>query len=152
VLKRFSKSEARFESITRLYAEMLKKKAPKKVKMPAVTYQDPCHLGRYAGEYVAPREVIKSLGLELKDMWRSRANSLCCGAGGGLPAANQKLAKRYAANRWEEAAATGAKVLITACPHCLANFMQGKPKDFKIMDLTSLVARAYGYAGKEAAR
>jgi Fe-S oxidoreductase len=101
---------------------------------------------------VAPREVIKSLGLELKDMWRSRANSLCCGAGGGLLAANQKLAKRYEANRWEEAAATGAKVLITACPYCLANFMQGKPKDFKIMDLTSLVARAYGYAGKEAAR
>ena len=152
VLKRFSKSGAQFESIIRLYAEMLKKKAPKKVKLPAVTYQDPCHLGRYAGEYVAPREVIKGLGLELKDMWRSRANSLCCGAGGGLLAANQKLAKRYAANRWEEAAATGAKVLVTACPYCLANLMPGKPRDFKIMDLTSLVARAYGYAGKEAAR
>jgi hypothetical protein len=30
--------------------------------------------------------------------------------------------------------------------------MQGKPKDFKVMDLTSLVAQAYGYTGKEAAR
>jgi Fe-S oxidoreductase len=152
VLKRFSKSGARFESVTTIYAEMLKKKAPKKLKMPAVTYQDPCHLGRYAGEYVAPRQVIKGLGLNLTEMWRSGFNSLCCGAGGGLMAANQKLAKRYAANRWEEASATGAKVLITACPYCTANFMQGKPKNFKVMDLTSLVAQAYGYTGKEATR
>ena len=152
VLTRFSRSNAQFESITRLYAEMLKKKKAKKLKMPAVTYQDPCHLGRYAREYVAPRQVIAGLGLELKEMWRSGSNSLCCGAGGGLLASDPKLAKRYAANRWEEAAATGAKVLITACPYCSANFMQGKPKDFKVMDLTSLVAQAYGYTGKEAAR
>ncbi len=152
VLKRFSSSGARFESVITMYTEMLKKKAPKKLKMPTVTYQDPCHLGRYAGEYAAPRQVIKGLGLNLKEMWRSGFNSLCCGAGGGLLASNQKLAKRYAQNRWEEAAATGAKVMITACPYCTANFMQGKPKDFKIMDLTSLVARAYGYTGKEAAR
>jgi len=152
VLKRFSKSSAQFESITRLYAEMLKKKPAKKLKMPAVTYQDPCHLGRYAREYVAPRQVIEGLGLSLKEMWRSGYNSLCCGAGGGLLVSDQKLAKRYAANRWEEAAATGAKVLVTACPYCSANFMQGKPKDFKVMDLTSLVAQAYGYTGKEAGR
>ena len=152
VLKRFSKSGARFESITGLYAEMLKKKPAKKLKMPAVTYQDPCHLGRYAREYVAPRQVITALGLNFTEMWRSGNNSLCCGAGGGLLASNPGLAKRYAANRWEEAAATGAKVLITACPYCSANFMQGKPKDFKVMDLTSLVAQAYGYTGKEAAR
>ena len=152
VLKRFSKSGAQFESINGLYAEMLKKKPAKKLKMPAVTYQDPCHLGRYAREYVAPRQVIAGLGLNLTEMWRSGYNSLCCGAGGGLLASNSGLAKRYAANRWEEAAATGAKVLITACPYCSANFMQGKPKDFKVMDLTSLVAQAYGYTGKEAAR
>ncbi len=152
VLKRFSRSGAQFESITRLYAEMLKKKPAKKLKMPAVTYQDPCHLGRYAREYVAPRQVIAGLGLSLKEMWRSGYNSLCCGAGGGLLAANPGLAKRYAANRWEEVSATGAKVLVTACPFCSANFMQGKPKDFKVLDLTSLVAQAYGYTGKEATR
>jgi len=152
VLKRFSNSDAQFESITRFYAETMKKKPAKKLKMPVVTYQDPCHLGRYAKEYVAPRQVIAGLGLSLNDMWRSGNNSLCCGAGGGLLASNPKLAKRYAANRWIEAEATGAKVLITACPYCSANFMQGKPKNFKVVDLTSLVAQAYGYAGKEAAR
>ncbi|MCX5895494.1 MAG: (Fe-S)-binding protein [Proteobacteria bacterium] len=152
VLKRFSRSGAPFVSITQLYAEMLKKKSPKKLKLSAVTYQDPCHLGRYAQEYIAPRQVIAGLGLTLKEMWRSRNNSLCCGAGGGLLASDPKRAKRYAANRWEEVSATGAKTLITACPYCNANFRQGKPKDSKIMDLTSLMAQAYGYTGKEAGK
>ncbi len=67
-------------------------------------------------------------------------------------AVNPQLAKRYAANRWEEVSATGAKTLITACPYCNANFRQGKPKDSKIMDLTSLMAQAYGYTGKEAGK
>jgi len=142
---RFSKSKAEFSSITRLYAEMLKKKPYKKLRLPAVTYQDPCHLGRYAREYRAPRQVITGLGLNLKEMWRSTGNSLCCGAGGGVLTNNPKLAKRYASNRWEEAKATGAKVMITSCPLCTINLKQSKPRDFRVMDITSLMARAYGY-------
>jgi Fe-S oxidoreductase len=149
VLIRFSNSRAEFISITRFYAEMLKKKPHKKLKIPAVTYQDPCHLGRYAKEYRAPRQVIASLGLNLKEMWRSGHNALCCGAGGGVLAENPKLARRYAANRWKEARATGAKVMVTACPFCNVNLRQGKPKDCKVMDLTSLMAQAYGYKGRQ---
>jgi len=152
VFIRFSNSRAEFISINRLYAEMLTKKPHKKLKLPAVTYQDPCHLGRYAKEYLAPRQVINSLGLNLKEMWRSGFNALCCGAGGGVLADNPKLAKRYARNRWEEARATGAKVMVTACPFCTINLQQSKPKDFKVMDITSLVAHSYGYRGKVVAR
>ena len=149
VLKRFSKSGAEFVSILRTCAALLKSKKAKKIKLPAVTYQDPCHLGRYSKEYAAPREVMNKLGLDLKEMWRIGNNSLCCGAGGGVRVNNPALAKKYAANRWQEAKATGAKVMITACPFCNANLMQGKPKDTKIIDLLSLVAQAYGYTGKE---
>jgi len=149
VLKRFSKSGAEFVSITRTCSVLLKSKKAKKMKLPAVTYQDPCHLGRYSKEYAAPREVMNKLGLDLKEMWRTGNNSLCCGAGGGVRVNNPALAKKYAANRWQEAKATGAKVMITACPFCSANLMQGKPKDIKIIDLISLVAQAYGYTGKE---
>ena len=148
VLTRFSNSRVEFISITQLYNEMLKKKPYKKLKLPAVTYQDPCHLGRYAKEYAAPRQVINGLGLTLKEMWRSGHNSLCCGAGGGVLASNPGLAKRYASNRLKEAKATGAKVIVTACPFCNVNFMQSKPKDLKVLDITSLVAQAYGYKGK----
>jgi len=129
----------------RLYAEMLKRKKAKKIKLPAVTYQDPCHLGRYAKEYAAPRQVISSLGLDLKEMWRSHENSLCCGAGGGVLENNPVLAGTYAAHRLREAKATGAKVMITACPYCYTNLTRNKPKGFKVTDITTLVAQAYGY-------
>jgi len=145
VLKRFSRSGADFISITRLYAEMLKRKKAKKIKLQAVTYQDPCHLGRYSKEYAAPRKVISSLGLDLKEMWRSHENSLCCGAGGGVLMDNPTLAGTYAENRLKEAKATGAKVMITACPYCYTNLTRNKPKGFKVTDITTLVAQAYGY-------
>ena len=148
VLKRFSLSGAEFIAITRVYASMLKRKKTGKVKLPVVTYQDPCHLGRYAKEYATPREVISALGLTLKEMWRSYENGLCCGAGGGVLADNPALAKTYAAHRWQEARATGAKVMITACPYCYTNLTQSKPKGFKVVDLTTLVAQAFGYKGK----
>ena len=145
VLMRFSNSRAEFVSITQFYAQLLKKKAHKKIKMPAVTYQDPCHLGRYAKEYVAPRQVIAGLGLTLQEMWRSSDNSLCCGAGGGVLINKPKLAKQYASNRWNEAKATGVKTIVTACPFCTANLNQSKPKGGKVIDITSLMAQAYGY-------
>jgi len=151
VLKRFSRSGVEFISILRLCADMLKKK-PKKVKLPAVTYQDPCHLGRYAKEYAAPREIIAKLGLTFKEMWRSGNNSLCCGAGGGVLASDQAKAKEYAANRWQEARATGAKVMLTACPYCFANLQRTKPRTFQVLDLLTLVAQAYGFRGKETRR
>lgn len=84
VLKRFSRSGAEFISIIRFYADMLKRMKGKRVNLPPVTYQDPCHLGRYAKEYAASRKVMTTLGLTVKEMWRSRENALCCGAGGGV--------------------------------------------------------------------
>ncbi len=152
VLKSQSTSDAEFVSITRFCADLLKSKKikTKKVKLGKVTYQDPCHLGRYSKEYAAPREIMKKLGVDLIEMWRSGNNSLCCGAGGGVNVNRPDLAKQYAANRWLEAKATGAQTLLTACPFCNANLRQGKPKSIAMMDITTLVAKALGYTGKEA--
>ena len=152
VLRRFSRSGVDFIPVTQLYAEMLKKKPARKLKLPAVTYQDPCHLGRYVQDYQSPREVIAGLGLKLREMWRSGNDSLCCGAGGSMLLVRPKLAQRYAVNRINEAKATGAGVVITACPNCMVNLQQAQPKTMKIVDITSLMAQAYGYKGKAGSR
>ncbi len=48
-----------------------------------VTYHDPCHLGRYNGEFEAPRDLIHATGADLHEMPRNRDDSFCCGGGGG---------------------------------------------------------------------
>ena len=40
-----------------------------------------CYLGRANSIYEQPRDVIKSLGVEILEMKRSKRKSFCCGAG-----------------------------------------------------------------------
>ena len=51
-------------------------------------------------------------------------------------------------SRMEEAKATGAKLMITACPNCQVNLKQAG-RSMKVIDITSLMAQgAYGHKGK----
>jgi len=83
-----------------------------------VAYHDPCHLGRQMGVYDPPREVIKSLGYEIKEMDLSKNQSFCCGGGGGVQSNELELANKVAKDRIAMAKKTGVKTLITPCPLC----------------------------------
>ncbi len=52
-------------------------------------------------------------------MERIREYSWCCGAGGGVLNAFPDFAGWTARDRLEEAKATGAEALVTACPWCM---------------------------------
>jgi len=85
----------------------------------AVTYHDPCYIGRHNGVYVPPRELIGALpGVELREMPRSGSKSFCCGAGGARMWMEEKLGSRINTNRTEEALATGASRIAVGCPFC----------------------------------
>ena len=119
-----------------------KKELPMKV-----TYHDPCHLGRHAGIYEPPRNVINAIpGLTLIEMTKNREESRCCGAGGGLRSAYQKQSVKIAADRLElDALPTGAEVLITPCPFCVLSFkdaMSTFQMKIEILDLVELVCKA----------
>ena len=114
-----------------------------------VTYHDPCHLGRHLGDeglYDAPRNVLQSLpGIELAEMERHRENAWCCGAGAGVSQSDTDMALWTAHERLQEAAATGAEALVTACPWCERNFKDALAEyggDIKIYDIAELARRA----------
>jgi len=87
-----------------------------------VTFHDSCHLGRGAGVFDAPRNVINSIpGIKLVEMVRSKELSRCCGAGCGCVAAFKPIAVALAMERVLEAENTGAEMIITTCPFCNLN-------------------------------
>jgi Fe-S oxidoreductase len=86
-----------------------------------VTYHDPCFLGRHAGEYEAPRGILKAIpGVELIEMDRNGENAFCCGGGSGnfytdFFGGGEDSPSRI---RVREAYKTGANILAVACPTC----------------------------------
>jgi Fe-S oxidoreductase len=89
-----------------------------------VTFHDPCHLGRFNKGYEAPRDILRLLGCELVEMGRCRANSFCCGAGGGrIWVPDPVGADKPAHNRMREAAGIpGLQVYVVSCPKDLTMF------------------------------
>ena len=85
-----------------------------------ITIHDPCYLGRLNQVYQPFREVCgKVPGLGLTEMAQNRANSFCCGGGGGRMWLNPGFGLGMNLIRSEHAVQSGAEVLGTACPHCM---------------------------------
>lgn len=148
-------------------------KPRRKVAM-KVTYHDPCHLGRLGepyihwqgkqvpghmrifdpprefmrgthGIYEPPRDILKSIpGLKLVEMDRIKEYAWCCGAGGGVKETNPEFADWTARERIEEAEATGAEALVTACPGCEQNFkdaIEASGSCLKVYDIIELLEK-----------
>ena len=102
-----------------------------------VTYHDSCHLGRHAGEYEAPRNVINSIS-NLVEIENIKEKSRCCGSGGGVKSAYGELSDSIANLRIKEAEETGADLLVSACPFCKLNLSQNSD-DLEVLDLSEFV-------------
>ena len=93
------------------------------------------------GIYDAPRNILKAIpGVKLIEMERIREYSWCCGAGGCMTEINPQLSEFAATERVEEALATGADAMVTACPWCRSNFENAG--GIEVDDILDIVAEA----------
>ncbi|MFC6996647.1 (Fe-S)-binding protein [Rufibacter roseus] len=115
-----------------------------------ITFHDSCYLGRANNIYEAPREVLASLDADLVEMKRSRANGLCCGAGGAQMFKEPEPGfKDINVERAEEAVGTGAAIIASACPFCMTMLSDGvksqnKEDSVQVFDIAELIAQAEG--------
>ncbi|MFC1933684.1 (Fe-S)-binding protein [Chloroflexota bacterium] len=113
-----------------------------------VTYHDPCTLGRYLRIFDQPRHILEAIDdLEMVEMADNREKALCCGASpwAFCGSVNQQIQKE----RLAQAAATGANVLVTACPKCQIhlkcaqkNAENNEVSQIEIRDLFDIVAQS----------
>ena len=113
-----------------------------------ITFHDPCYLGRANNVYEAPRDLIQKLDAELVEMKRSRANGLCCGAGGAQMFKEPETGnKDINVERTEDALETKPEIIASGCPFCNTMITDGvKAKEqeanVKVMDIAELIANA----------
>jgi Fe-S oxidoreductase/nitrate reductase gamma subunit len=142
----------RYEVIhhTQLLAELIAagRIRPTKPVDEAVTFHDPCYLGRYNDEYDAPRYILQSIpGLRFTEMKACREKSFCCGAGGGRMFMEEKHGTRVNQTRVRMAEEVGANVIAAACPFCTVMLEdgitgRGKAEEMKLRDCVELLADA----------
>ncbi|ACL72353.1 protein of unknown function DUF224 cysteine-rich region domain protein [Thioalkalivibrio sulfidiphilus HL-EbGr7] len=90
----------------------------------SATFHDPCQVSRRGGATQAPRDVLKALGVELREMDNAGDYNWCCGGGGGVITIHRADPLRYKTFEIKMAQIdrTGAEVLLTSCSNCRQNF------------------------------
>jgi Fe-S oxidoreductase len=112
-----------------------------------VTYHDSCYLGRHNDVYLAPRNVIGSIGgIEVVEMPRNGTRGMCCGAGGARMWMEETIGKKVNVERAQEALATGAERIAVACPFCYVMMDDGVKgegvEDVIVSDIAEVILEA----------
>ncbi len=113
-----------------------------------VSYHDSCYLGRVNGEYEAPRSILSALQKDIVEMKRSKANGLCCGAGGAqMFKEDEPGDQRINVMRTEEVLGTNTNKVIANCPFCITMLQDGlkaKDKQDQVMvyDLAEMILQS----------
>ncbi|MHA1796918.1 MAG: (Fe-S)-binding protein [Candidatus Helarchaeota archaeon] len=109
-----------------------------------IGFQDPCELGRHCGVFEEPRDVIKKInGSKFIELENNRMESHCCGGGGLAKVIDPNLTTNIAADKISEFDKQNIDLIVTGCPACYGNLMDGMEKHekkIKIRDLNDLIA------------
>lgn len=109
-------------------------------------YHDSCYLARYNGIIDEPREIIKSLGLNLVEFERRGIKGFCCGAGGGnmfLEEHAPRMNDTRISQVLESKDGKDLKGVAVGCPFCLTMMTDGTKtydrEDVDVKDISEMV-------------
>jgi Fe-S oxidoreductase len=133
---------------TELLADLVKQGRLPLANGPAarVAYHDSCYLGRYQGEYLAPRQVLEAVpGTTLLEARRNRSKSMCCGAGGGRMWLEEEAGQRVNELRVGQLLETRPEIIGVNCPYCLTMIEDGlgsvaPAEAVRVLDLAEILA------------
>jgi Fe-S oxidoreductase len=101
-----------------------------------ITYHDPCHLKQHLGISEEPRAILKSLtDYEYVEMAGTGA---CCGFGGSFSLKFPEASGSILARRLADVEASGADIVVTACPGCVMQLRGGIDKRGMRVQVTHL--------------
>jgi Fe-S oxidoreductase/CheY-like chemotaxis protein len=112
-----------------------------------VTYHDSCNNARSCGMTEEPRELLKLVCTDFREMYPNRAENFCCTGGGGAMSMSEYAPRRLqsAKVKADQLKATGAKIVVTSCHNCidgLFDLIKHYKLDMQVKLLVNLVASA----------
>jgi len=90
-----------------------------------VTFHAPCHLSRGLGVHDAPRNLMRSAGMDYRE---AAEEEVCCGFGGTYSTKFPELSAQLLNNKLDNVEETGAEMLLTDCPGCIMQLRGGLKK------------------------
>jgi len=122
-------------------------KVDKNVNSTPVTFHDSCNNARSCGLTEEPRELLRLVTTDFREMYPNRAENYCCTGGGGAMSMSEYTPRRLksAKIKADQLEATDAKIVVTSCHNCvdgLADLIKHYKLGMQVTQLVNLVAEA----------
>ena len=107
----------------------------------SVTFHDSCNNARSCGLFEEPRELLRLVVADFREMYPNRAENYCCTGGGGAMSMSEYTPQRLksAKVKADQLIATGADKVVTSCHNCVDG-LNDCIKHYKVgMEVTQLV-------------
>jgi Fe-S oxidoreductase/CheY-like chemotaxis protein len=112
-----------------------------------VTFHDSCNNARSCGLFEEPRDLLKLVVTDFREMYPNRAENYCCTGGGGAMSMSEYTPQRLksASVKADQLKETGAKIVVTSCHNCvdgLTDLIRHYKLGMEVTQLVNLVANA----------
>jgi len=122
-------------------------KVDKSKNQAPVTFHDSCNNARSCGLTEEPRELLRLVCEDFREMYPNRMENYCCTGGGGAMSMSEYTPRRLKSGKIkaEQLETTGAEFVVTSCHNCvdgLQDVIRHYKLDMKVTQLVNLVANA----------